>query len=140
MLADVMELDRRVCDRARRARDARFDGRFFIAVTSTGVYCRPICPARSPKDANVRYFPTAAAAEAWSLEQLTIPVSELGKFGRELPFWIRLGYRVLDAEPSSAENGSGDFSLRGLVEALSRRRRDDSQTHSMEAGPFRLPR
>ena len=67
-------------------------------------------------------------------------MSELGKFGRELPFWIRLGYRVLDAEPSSAENGSGDFSLRGLVEALSRRRRDDSQTHSMEAGPFRLPR
>jgi AraC family transcriptional regulator of adaptative response / DNA-3-methyladenine glycosylase II len=59
-----MELDRRVCDRARRSRDARFDGRFFIAVTTTGIYCRPICPARSPKDANVRYFPTAAAAEA----------------------------------------------------------------------------
>jgi AraC family transcriptional regulator, regulatory protein of adaptative response / DNA-3-methyladenine glycosylase II len=59
-----MDLDRRVCDRARRSRDARFDGRFFIAVTSTGVYCRPICPARAPKDANVRYFPTAAAAEA----------------------------------------------------------------------------
>jgi AraC family transcriptional regulator of adaptative response / DNA-3-methyladenine glycosylase II len=59
-----MELDRHACDRARRARDARFDGRFFIGVTSTGVYCRPICPARSPKDANVRYFPTAAAAEA----------------------------------------------------------------------------
>jgi AraC family transcriptional regulator of adaptative response / DNA-3-methyladenine glycosylase II len=59
-----MELDRQACDRARRARDARFDGRFFIAVTSTGVYCRPICPARSPKDANVRYFATAAAAAA----------------------------------------------------------------------------
>jgi AraC family transcriptional regulator, regulatory protein of adaptative response / DNA-3-methyladenine glycosylase II len=59
-----MELDRLACDRARRARDPRFDGRFFIAVTSTGVYCRPICPARAPKDENVRYFPTAAAAEA----------------------------------------------------------------------------
>src|SRR5262245_43735933 len=59
-----MELDRQVCDRARRSRDARFDGRFFIAVTTTGIYCRPICPARSPKDANVIYFPTAAAAEA----------------------------------------------------------------------------
>jgi AraC family transcriptional regulator of adaptative response / DNA-3-methyladenine glycosylase II len=64
MLADAMELDRRACDRARRARDARFDGRFFIAVTSTGIYCRPICPARSPKDANVRYYATAAAAAA----------------------------------------------------------------------------
>ncbi|HEY7864255.1 MAG TPA: AlkA N-terminal domain-containing protein, partial [Thermoanaerobaculia bacterium] len=59
-----MELDRLSCDRARRSRDARFDGRFFIAVTTTGIYCRPICPARSPKDENVRYFPSAAAAEA----------------------------------------------------------------------------
>jgi len=59
-----MELERHVCDRARRSRDARFDGRFFIAVTSTRVYCRPICPARAPKDENVRYFPTAAAAQA----------------------------------------------------------------------------
>src|SRR6267142_2276328 len=59
-----MELDHRVCDRARRSRDARFDGRFFIGVTSTRVYCRPICPARAPKDEHVRYFPSAAAAEA----------------------------------------------------------------------------
>jgi AraC family transcriptional regulator of adaptative response / DNA-3-methyladenine glycosylase II len=59
-----MELDRRVCDRARRSRDARFDGKFYIAVTSTRIYCRPICPARSPKDENVRYYATAAAAQA----------------------------------------------------------------------------
>ena len=59
-----MQLDQLVCDRARRSRDARFDGRFFIAVTSTGIYCRPICPARTAKDEHVRYFPTAAAAEA----------------------------------------------------------------------------
>src|SRR5881397_2659393 len=59
-----MTLDQRACDRARRSRDARFDGRFFIAVTTTRVYCRPICPARAPKDEHVRYFPTGAAAEA----------------------------------------------------------------------------
>src|SRR5438046_3742995 len=59
-----MDLDRRVCDRARRAHDARFDGRFFIGVTTTGIYCRPICPARAPKDEHVRYFATAAAAAA----------------------------------------------------------------------------
>lgn len=59
-----MELDREVCDRARRSRDPRFDGKFFIAVTSTKIYCRPICPARSPKDENVRYYATAAAAQA----------------------------------------------------------------------------
>src|ERR1043166_9132559 len=57
-----MDLDSKACDRARLARDARFDGRFFIGVTSTGIYCRPICPAPSPKAANVRYFPSAAAA------------------------------------------------------------------------------
>ncbi|HWI18985.1 MAG TPA: AlkA N-terminal domain-containing protein [Vicinamibacterales bacterium] len=59
-----MQLDRRICDRARKSRDARFDGKFFIAVTSTRIYCRPICPARSPKDENIRYYPTAAAAQA----------------------------------------------------------------------------
>src|SRR5258708_25162198 len=59
-----MTLDRRVCDRARRSRDARFDGRFFIGVTTTKIYCRPICPARAPKDEHVRYFSSAAAAEA----------------------------------------------------------------------------
>jgi AraC family transcriptional regulator of adaptative response / DNA-3-methyladenine glycosylase II len=50
------------CQRARSTRDARFDGKFFIGVLTTGIYCRPICPAQAPKEANVRYFPTAAAA------------------------------------------------------------------------------
>ena len=45
------------------ARDARFDGVFFIGVTSTGIYCRPICTARTPKAANCRFFDSAAAAE-----------------------------------------------------------------------------
>ncbi|MGH8261271.1 MAG: Ada metal-binding domain-containing protein, partial [Steroidobacteraceae bacterium] len=54
--------DLRTLDRARVSRDPRFDGRFFIAVTSTGIYCRPVCPAPSPKRAHVRYFPSAAAA------------------------------------------------------------------------------
>jgi AraC family transcriptional regulator of adaptative response / DNA-3-methyladenine glycosylase II len=52
----------RAWERARRARDARFDGRFFVGVVSTGIYCRPVCPAPTPKASNVRYFPTAAAA------------------------------------------------------------------------------
>jgi AraC family transcriptional regulator, regulatory protein of adaptative response / DNA-3-methyladenine glycosylase II len=57
-----MQLNQKVCSRARLARDPRFDGRFFIAVRTTGVYCRPICPVRAPKEENVRYFPSAAAA------------------------------------------------------------------------------
>ncbi|MBI4964556.1 MAG: DNA-3-methyladenine glycosylase 2 family protein [Desulfomonile tiedjei] len=57
-----MTLDTKICDRARLARDPRFDGLFFIGVLSTGIYCRPICPARSPKPENIVYFPSAAAA------------------------------------------------------------------------------
>ncbi len=57
-----MNLDWQVCSRARLSRDPRFDGKFFIAVLSSGIYCRPICPARTAKESNVRYFPSAAAA------------------------------------------------------------------------------
>ena len=49
--------------RAVRGRDARFDGRFYVAVTSTGIYCRPSCPAVTPRRSNVRFFSTAAAAQ-----------------------------------------------------------------------------
>ncbi|MFQ5599977.1 MAG: AlkA N-terminal domain-containing protein [Candidatus Krumholzibacteriia bacterium] len=58
-----MELDPKACYRALRARDARFDGRFFTGVVSTGVYCRPVCPAPTPKRQNCRFFPCAAAAQ-----------------------------------------------------------------------------
>jgi AraC family transcriptional regulator of adaptative response / DNA-3-methyladenine glycosylase II len=51
------------CYRAVQAKDARFDGWFFTAVTSTHIYCRPSCPAITPKAANVRFYPTAAAAQ-----------------------------------------------------------------------------
>ncbi len=51
-----------VFERARLSRDARFDGRFFVGVKTTGIYCRPICPATPPKRENVTFFPTAAAA------------------------------------------------------------------------------
>jgi AraC family transcriptional regulator of adaptative response / DNA-3-methyladenine glycosylase II len=50
--------------RAVRSRDARFDGRFFTGVTSTGIYCRPVCPARTPRRENVRFYRWAAAAES----------------------------------------------------------------------------
>src|SRR6202012_6181623 len=58
-----MLFDPEACFRAVRARDRRFDGRFFTAVSSTGIYCRPICPARPPKRENMRFFSSAAAAE-----------------------------------------------------------------------------
>ncbi len=59
-----LTLDWRLCSRARLSRDPRFDGKFFIGVLTTGVYCRSICPAPTCKEKNVRYFLTAAAAAA----------------------------------------------------------------------------
>jgi AraC family transcriptional regulator of adaptative response / DNA-3-methyladenine glycosylase II len=58
-----MDLDRSVCHRAVLARDDRYDGRFFTCVKTTGIYCRPICPARPPKLENCTFVPTAAAAQ-----------------------------------------------------------------------------
>ncbi|MET0289722.1 MAG: AlkA N-terminal domain-containing protein [Pseudoxanthomonas sp.] len=55
--------EHRICEQARLSRDARFDGLFFTAVSSTGIYCRPVCPAPAPKLQNVSYYPSAAAAE-----------------------------------------------------------------------------
>lgn len=60
----TMDLDHDACYRAICLRDARFDGRFFTGVKTTGIYCRPICPARTPHSENVAFFPTAAAAQA----------------------------------------------------------------------------
>lgn len=59
-----MGLDPSACYRAVLARDARYDGRFFTCVKTTGIYCRPICPARPPRLENCTFVPTAAAAQA----------------------------------------------------------------------------
>jgi AraC family transcriptional regulator of adaptative response / DNA-3-methyladenine glycosylase II len=62
IVKSIMQLDPSICARARQTRDPRFDGRFFIAVLTTRIYCRPICSVRPPKEENVRYYATAAAA------------------------------------------------------------------------------
>jgi AraC family transcriptional regulator of adaptative response / DNA-3-methyladenine glycosylase II len=58
-----MRIDDETCYRALAARDARFDGLFFVGVTTTGIYCRPICPARTPGRARCRFFSNSALAE-----------------------------------------------------------------------------
>jgi len=57
-----MQLSNKICERARLTRDAWFDGRFFVGVTTTGIYCRPICPVKMPLAKNVTFFASAAAA------------------------------------------------------------------------------
>lgn len=95
---------------------------------------------------------TLAAAEAWCVDQLTIPLAALGALGRDLPFWVRLEYRLVneDGAPSDADAG---YTLQGLIDLLSRRRKtsaSDGRTstksgaqteppQALEAGPFRTP-
>ncbi len=60
---DAMDLHRETCYQAVLSRDRRFDGWFFVAVTSTGIYCRPVCPVRAPRFENCRFYANAATAE-----------------------------------------------------------------------------
>ncbi|WP_407948750.1 AlkA N-terminal domain-containing protein [Parvibaculum sp.] len=64
MTVPTSPLDPDACYRAMQAKDARFDGRFFVCVSTTGIYCRPVCPARVPKRENCSFAASAAAAEA----------------------------------------------------------------------------
>jgi hypothetical protein len=67
-----------------------------------------------------------------------MPVSSLG-LSRDMPFWIRLAYRVQDVPVTSTEEPGERYTLRGLIDRLSRRREEDNLTKSIDAGPFRLP-
>ena len=64
VMPDDLLADREACYRAVAGRDPRFDGRLYLGVTSTGIYCRPSCPARTPRRENVRFYASAAAAVA----------------------------------------------------------------------------
>ena len=79
-----------------QSRDARFDGQFVTAVSSTGIYCRPSCPARTPKPANVTFYPTSAAAH-------------------------EAGYRACKRCLPEAAPGSPDWDVRGDVAARAMR-------------------
>jgi AraC family transcriptional regulator of adaptative response / DNA-3-methyladenine glycosylase II len=110
-----MELDPQICERARRSRDPRFDGRFFIGVSTTRIYCRPVCPAPSPKESNVTYFASAAAAcEAGYRPCLRCrPEASPGT-----PAWAGTSTTVSRALRLLDENGLSDSSVETLAERL----------------------
>ncbi len=94
-------------------------------------------PGTRPRSAA---YLTAAAAEAWCLDQVTVPVVALTSLGRDAPFWVRLEYHILDTDSAQADNGTVGDTLQGIIDALSRRRKAQEWTHTIEAGPFRLPK
>lgn len=91
-----MHLDPDQCYRALRTHDARFDGRFFVGVGSTGIYCRPVCTARTPLERNCSFFPSAAAAEAHGFRPCLRCRPELAP-----------GYASVDANRRLAQSAAG---------------------------------
>lgn len=78
---------------------------------------------------------SSAAAEAWCVQQFDMPVSALGALAQNLPFWVRLEFRMLNGGGERDDEG---FTLRGLIDALSRRVKAGELSRSIEAGPFRV--
>src|SRR5215469_14548868 len=111
----MSDLDWRVCSRARLTRDPRFDGKFFIGVRGSGVYCRPICPAPTAKEKNCTYFATAAAAgEAGFRPCLRCrPEASPGT-----PAWVGTSTTVSRALRLIDEDGLSDTSLEELAGRL----------------------
>ncbi len=110
-----VKLDRKICRSARLARDARFDGKFFIGVRSTGIFCRPVCPARSPQEQNVEYYATAAACVEAGLRPCLRcrPESSPGT-----PAWVGTSVTVSRALRLIGEGALEDEGVDALAERL----------------------
>ena len=110
-----MELDLQVCSRARLSRDPRFDGKFFIGVLGSRVYCRSICPAPTAKEKNVRYFATAAAAAEAGFRPCLRCRPECSP---GTPAWLGTPNTVSRALRLIAESGLEDGGVESLAERL----------------------
>jgi AraC family transcriptional regulator, regulatory protein of adaptative response / DNA-3-methyladenine glycosylase II len=113
--ASMMDVDRTACYRAISTRDARFDGRLFVAVKTTGIYCRPICPARTPKFENVSFFPSAAAAQEAGFRPCLRCRPEVSP---ELAFWRGTSNTVSRALALIESGGLDDDDVEGLANRL----------------------
>lgn len=102
------------CYQALLSRDPRFDGRLFVGVTSTGIYCRPVCRVRTPRVENCRFFPSAAAAEAAGFRPCLRCRPELAP-GRAA---VDASARLARAAAGLMEEGSHDGGLAGLAGRL----------------------
>jgi AraC family transcriptional regulator of adaptative response / DNA-3-methyladenine glycosylase II len=109
------ELDWQICSRARLSRDPRFDGKFFIGVHGSGVYCRPICPAPTAKEKNCRYFATAAAASEAGYRPCLRCRPECAP---GTPAWLGTSATVARALRLIEERGLHDDGIEGLADRL----------------------
>jgi AraC family transcriptional regulator, regulatory protein of adaptative response / DNA-3-methyladenine glycosylase II len=110
-----MDMDRTACYRAISTRDARFDGRLFVGVKTTGIYCRPICPARTPKFENVSFYPSAAAAQEAGFRPCLRCRPETSP---DLAFWRGTSNTVSRALALIEAGGLDDAQVEGLADRL----------------------
>src|SRR6202008_2588243 len=115
IMGKMMELDWKICSRARLSRDARFDGKFFIGVRGSRVYCRPICPAPTAKEKNVRYFATAAAAAEAGFRPCLRCRPECSP---GTPAWLGTPTTVSRALRLISESGLEEDGVEGLAERV----------------------
>jgi AraC family transcriptional regulator of adaptative response / DNA-3-methyladenine glycosylase II len=115
MTPDEMTLDLQACSRARLSRDPRFDGKFFIGVVGSGVYCRSICPAPTAKEKNCRYFPTAAAAAEAGFRPCLRCRPECSP---GTPAWLGTSNTVSRALRLIGESGLEDGGIENLAERV----------------------
>jgi AraC family transcriptional regulator of adaptative response / DNA-3-methyladenine glycosylase II len=113
--AAMMDMDRTACYRAIATRDARFDGRLFVGVKTTGIYCRPICPARTPKFENVSFYPSAAAAQEAGFRPCLRCRPETSP---DLAFWRGTSNTVSRALALIEAGGLDDADVEGLANRL----------------------
>ena len=110
-----MMLDVTSCYRALTTHDARFDGRFFVGVSSTRIYCRPVCTVRTPRRENCRFFPSAAAAEVHGYRPCLRCRPELAPGHASVDATARLGQAAVDLIENGALDEGG---LEGLASRL----------------------
>lgn len=110
-----MQTDHDIGYTALVSRDARFDGRIFVGVATTGIYCRPVCPVRKPKKANCTFYPSAAAAEAAGFRPCLRCRPEEAPGNATIDRADRLAWIAAHA---IEEDGTGDLSLERLAGTL----------------------
>ena len=110
-----MDMDRIACYRAISTRDPRFDGRLFVGVKTTGVYCRPICPARTPKFENVAFYASAAAAQEAGFRPCLRCRPEISP---DLAFWRGISNTISRALTLIEAGGLDQDDVEGLANRL----------------------
>ena len=121
---------------AAASKDARFDGVFFTAVTSTGIYCRPSCPAITPKRANMRFYPTAAAAQEAGFRACKRCRPDASPGSPEWNVRADLAGRAMRLIADGIVDRDG---VTGLARRLGYSERQVNRTVTAELGPARWP-